>query len=144
MHGRPFSRHRNTDLWRTVSLGEFGLIGEPYMTIDYSDFYYFTDSGMTWDNAESVIRDRVSGTRVVRIRSTAELIDFLDVNRPPRVALLAHTDNWTNNPALWLWYRAMNTTANVLKRGVKVVRTGTGAAGPAMGAPPERRGPVWR
>ena len=35
MHGNPLSKWVNKDLWKRYDFKEFGIIGEPYLSIDY-------------------------------------------------------------------------------------------------------------
>jgi hypothetical protein len=37
MHGSPLSRHDNRALWKTYDYREFGIIGEPYFDVDYTN-----------------------------------------------------------------------------------------------------------
>ena len=59
MHGRPLSKYDNRDLWKKFDFRNFGLIGEAFLSIDYSDMYYFTDTGRNWDVSKSNLRDKV-------------------------------------------------------------------------------------
>jgi hypothetical protein len=61
MHGSPLSRHDNRDLWRHHDYRQLGLIGEPYLDVDFSRVLYLTDTGRRWDGDRVSIRDRVMG-----------------------------------------------------------------------------------
>ncbi|WP_337996689.1 hypothetical protein [Oleispirillum naphthae] len=115
MHGRPLSRHDNRDFWKHWRLEEFGLVAEPYLSIDYADMLYFSDSGMLWDNGAFNVRDVVAALPPPRVETTGDLIRVIASGRHPRIALLAHTDNWVNDRTLWLWYKTFNLAANAAK-----------------------------
>ena len=59
MHGRPFSKYDGRDFWKHYKLEDFNLVSEPYLTINYKDKYYFSDTGHVWNNARFNIRDIV-------------------------------------------------------------------------------------
>ena len=45
MHGSPTSKHDSRDLWKKYNYKDFGLIGEPYFDVDFSNMLYLTDTG---------------------------------------------------------------------------------------------------
>ena len=45
MHGNPFSKWDNRELWGKYSYRDFGIIGEPYFDIDFNKVFYLTDTG---------------------------------------------------------------------------------------------------
>jgi hypothetical protein len=59
MHGSPFSRHDNREMWKNHSYRELGIIGEPYFDVDFSKVMYLTDTGRRWDGRRVSIRDKV-------------------------------------------------------------------------------------
>jgi hypothetical protein len=115
MHGRPLSPHDNRDFWKHWHLEEFGLEAEPYLSIDYADMLYFSDSGMLWDNRAVNVRDVVAALSPPRVKTTGDLIRVIASGRYPRIALLTHTDNWVNDRGLWMWYKTFNLAANAAK-----------------------------
>ncbi|HHY29569.1 MAG TPA: hypothetical protein GX520_02585 [Syntrophaceticus sp.] len=48
MHGNPLTKYDNKKIWENCELGHFDLIGEPYLSLDYNQFLYLSDSGRTW------------------------------------------------------------------------------------------------
>ena len=49
MHGSPRSPWDSKDLWKHYDYRDFGIIGEPYFDIDFSEVLYLTDTGRRWD-----------------------------------------------------------------------------------------------
>ena len=45
MHGNPLSKWVNKDIWKKYDFKDFGIIGEPYLSIDFDRVAYFTDTG---------------------------------------------------------------------------------------------------
>jgi len=60
MHGSPRSKYDNKDIWKKFDYRELGIIGEPYLDIDFNEVLYLTDTGRRWDGYKVSIRDKVS------------------------------------------------------------------------------------
>ena len=52
MHGSSSSKYDNRDIWSHAALSDFGLIGEPYLSIDFDKVFYLTDTGYAWDKKQ--------------------------------------------------------------------------------------------
>jgi len=61
MHGSPFSKYDNRDLWKYYDYRDFGIIAEPYFDIDFSKVLYLTDTGRRWDGDFVSVRDKIGG-----------------------------------------------------------------------------------
>jgi hypothetical protein len=61
MEGAPLSNHNNLDLWNTYNYRDYGIIGEPYLDLDFSKILYLTDTGRRWDGDKVSVRDKVEG-----------------------------------------------------------------------------------
>jgi hypothetical protein len=44
MHGSPVSKHDNRLLWEKYNYRNYGIIGEPYLNIDFQTVTYLTDT----------------------------------------------------------------------------------------------------
>ncbi|MCT7528523.1 hypothetical protein N5T79_05145 [Aliarcobacter cryaerophilus] len=121
MHGRPFSKYDSRDFWKYYKLEDFDLVAEPYINIDYSDIYYFSDTGLSWNNTKFNIRDKVVSDKYYVVESTNELMELFKNKKIDKVALLTHTDNWVDEPLVWLYYNSLNTCVNYAKRFLKLV-----------------------
>jgi hypothetical protein len=115
MHGSSMSSFDNRKLWEHASLDDFGIIAEPYLTIDYSDIFYLTDTGRRWDGGKYSVRDSVSNHFKLSFRSTNDIIRAIQNNiLPDKVLLQSHT-LWTNEIAQWLWLEFREKTRNRIK-----------------------------
>jgi|MTBAKSStandDraft_1061840.scaffolds.fasta_scaffold06242_6 hypothetical protein len=115
MHGRSLSPHNNLDFWKKYTLEQFGLIAEPYLTIDYSDMYYFSDTSHCWNNYRYNLRDVVISLGSRGIETTDELIAFLQDSEPKKGALLTHSNFWVDSWCLWWGNRCLFFLLNQLK-----------------------------
>lgn len=96
-HGNPLTRYDNKTIWGKCRFSDFGLLGEPYLSIDYNEVAYFTESGRTWteDKAQK-IKDAVNSKfDHVRIKSTDDLIEVVNRGNLPNICILTHPERWT-------------------------------------------------
>ena len=120
MHGSPRSRFDNLDLWKKYDYKKLGLIGEPYIDIDFSDVFYLTDTGRRWDGATVSVKDWVdsgfSGAEFL-FRSTHEIIAAAETNRlPSRIMINVHPQRWTNSIGPWVRELVWQNIKNQVKR----------------------------
>lgn len=105
MHGASFSKYNNLDFWKNNTLEDFDLAAEPYLTIDYSDMYYFSDTGLCWDNQRFNLRDIVDSKGTVEIRNTPHLIHFIATQDDLKGAMLTHSNIWTDRMPVLMFYK---------------------------------------
>lgn len=116
MHGSPLSRWDNRAIWKTAKLSDFGLLGEPYLSIDYGRVLYLTDTGRSWNGARYSIRDRVTSPVLRTINSTKELaFAALNGGLHDQVVLTVHPERWSAKYSAWLWQLLWQTTKNLGK-----------------------------
>lgn len=115
MHGRPFSAYDNRDLWKKFKLSDFGVVAEAFLSINYSDVYYLTDTGRTWGQSKANIRDHVKGGRVADVQTTFELALFIQKNTDKKIALVMHPERWESHWLSWLEQWVKDAATNVAK-----------------------------
>jgi hypothetical protein len=124
MHGSPTSKHDSKDLWKNYSYRELGIIGEPYLDIDFSKVLYLTDTGRRWDSHKVSVRDRVdiTQTRILegkgyRIRFTKDIIRAAKNKAlPDRIMINIHPQRWDNQPLPWFRELILQRTKNFIKQ----------------------------
>ena len=122
MHGRPLSKVNNLDLWKHDDFNRFDLIGEAFLSINYSDIYYFTDTGRSWDEKKNNLRDFTkSGKGCQNIQNTNDLIQFIEAHKRNNIAIVAHPERWNNNRFYWLLYYGFDFTVNIIKKILKLL-----------------------
>jgi len=99
MHGSSYSRYDNRLLWQKYRLQDFGLVGEPYITVDFDKVYYLTDTGYAWDGSNKyATRDIVKSSHNISFHRTNEIIDAINTGKfPMQCMILIHTV-WSDNP----------------------------------------------
>jgi hypothetical protein len=118
MHGRPLSKYTNKDMWKDKSFKTYGIEADAFLSVDYSDVYYFTDTGRSWSSNSINLRDKVEGLNA-EVANTNELIEFIKKNKLAKIALVTHPERW-NDPGIgFLHSWLMDKTANSIKYLIK-------------------------
>ena len=101
MHGSSSSKWDNRLLWEKFNLKNYNLIGEPYLSLDFSKIFYLTDTGYAWDGGKYAVRDVVENPFGLSFHNTDQIIQCIKDNQFPNQAMiLAHT-LWTDNYIKW-------------------------------------------
>lgn len=123
MHGAPTSQYDSKDLWLHYNYRDYGIIGEPYFDIDFSNLFYLTDTGRRWDGYKVSVRDKIPvyqdqwiGQGLV-YHSTSDIIYAAQQGTlPSRIMITTHPQRWTNQPMAWLTEMVLQTAKNIVKR----------------------------
>ncbi len=103
MHGKPLSTWNNLDLWTKFDYKDYGLAGEPYLSIDFDKVLYLTDTGNCWDGHQYSIRDCVKSSFSHCIHGTDDLISHLKQQLfPQQIMLNVHPARWNDCLSKWL------------------------------------------
>ncbi len=122
MHGRPLSPYDNRDLWKTYNFEDYKIFGEAFLSIDYSDMYYFTDTGRSWSNDSLNLRDNVKNSLQADLKNTASLIQFILNNKNAKIAVITHPERWSNTLIEHLIDSLKDSVINMIKRVIKFIR----------------------
>ncbi len=101
MHGRPFKPYDNRDLWRKpenhqLLQAKFGILGEVYLDIDYTDIAYVNDTGRNWTAGKANRRDHVNSQVPADFQSATELLTYLQEQPHPKLVFQIHPERWTD------------------------------------------------
>ena len=117
MHGSPMSKWDNRALWEKYDYKEFGIVGEPYFDVNFDEVFYITDTGRRWDGNKVSVRDKVSSKFDLSFRSTDDLINAFERNElPDKIMQNIHPQRWTDNKALWIKEKYVQSGKNVIKK----------------------------
>ena len=119
MHGNPFTNFDNRDLIKSVNLNKYDIIGEAYLSIDFSKMMYFTDTGRTWGSTILNIKDHVPNDQQSiknnqNIKSTKDLIKLLS-KRESNIYINTHPERWSNCILSWVIFWLKDFLVNILK-----------------------------
>jgi len=112
---------KNRDLWNKnkckYDFKKFGIIGEPYLSIDYSGVSrpeYLSDTSRSW-NLKYKVKDFPDNYKPrVKIKKTDELIGFIKKG-DMSMCILAHPDKWNNCIFPWFKELIFQNSKNMVK-----------------------------
>ena len=129
MHGAPQSQFDGKELWKTCDYRTYGIIGEPYFDIDYSQVFYLTDTGRRWDGFHVSVRDKIPVYQDQWIKqglifhTTDNIIKAIESGQlPEKVLITTHPQRWTDNSGAWVKEYVAQTIKNQVKRTLIVLR----------------------
>lgn len=127
MHGRPLKPYDNRDLWRAperraLLRERFECLGEIYLDIDYRDIAYLSDTGRSWSGGAN-LRDHVESEVSLGLRSSRDLLRYLQGQPHPRLVFQIHPERWADGLLPWGVQLATDTALNGIKRALQVGRT---------------------
>lgn len=114
MHGSSGSRFDNRDLWKRYSLHDYGLIGEPYLSLDFDQVLYLSDTGRRWNGFKMSLRDKVETRFNYNFYSTHDIIREID-SLPAHILFTAHPEQWTDNIPEWLFVKLFSIAHTAYK-----------------------------
>jgi len=123
-HGSPLSPWDSLDIWHHASPSDFGLLGEAYLQIDYSDVAYYTDTGRSWFAEGTNLRDRVESKdlELETVRTTDELVAIVEAKRYPAICIQTHPERWNATAIGETRSLLFDWSANTAKRAIRALR----------------------
>jgi len=115
MHGSPLSKYDNRDLWKNFKYVDYGILGEPYFDIDFSEVFYLTDTGRRWDGEKVSVRDKVNTPFNLTFKSTHDILENIH-KLPAKIMITTHPQRWTNKPFPWMKELVLQNAKNIVKR----------------------------
>jgi len=117
MHGSPLSRWDNRKIWEIYDYRTYGIIGEPYYDLDFTQVLYLTDTGRKWNGTRMTVRDRVKSGFTHNIKTTFELLEHINNGTlPERILLNVHPERWENNFLAWSRQWLFQNIKNIFKK----------------------------
>jgi hypothetical protein len=128
MHGNPLSPHDNREMWTAPGAPAFeayDLLGEAYLSMDFTDVTYFSDTGRTWRDGPLKIKDHTmgEGSKTVTADETVDLVRLLRNGEVDRSCILAHPNRWADSYPELLAERSKDGAVNLIKRGMRLLPT---------------------
>jgi hypothetical protein len=124
MHGSPLSPHNNLDLWRSRDLKELNLEAEAFLTVDYMDCLYLTDTGRSWSEQSVNLRDHPPGAKLPppSVTDTHSLVRLIESGACRRIAISAHPERWDDTLPAWTIQWGKDLAANAIKALLQALR----------------------
>ena len=114
MHGSAMGEYDNRIIWQKYNYRDLGIIGEPYMDLDFDEFAYLTDTGRRWNGEKYSLRDKVKSKYIFNFKSTWDIIASI-YRLPDKIMFTIHPQRWHNEPVLWLKEMVFQNAKNQIK-----------------------------
>lgn len=122
MHGSPRSPYDSKDIWKQYDYRSLNIIGEPYLSTDFSKMLYLTDTGRRWDGYKVSVRDKIEGyqeewnAKGWSFHSTDDIITALQENRLPNcIMITTHPQRWFDFGIGWVKELMLQNAKNIVK-----------------------------
>lgn len=116
MHGSPLSKWDNKQLWTRYDYREFGILGEPYVDMDFDKIFYLTDTGRRWNSNNISVRDKVDSAYTHDFRTTVDIVAAIGSNSlPDEIMVNVHPHRWNDNNLLWFQELVWQNIKNIGK-----------------------------
>jgi len=123
MHGSPLAKESNLTIWEHYNLCEEG-VKDVIKSADFSEFAFFTDTGRTFGQSKANLRDFVGSEHIFEdIKSSDDLVGFLDSKAHRLVYFSTHPERWTDKKLGWFSQMLKDKAVNVIKIGLKTLRS---------------------
>lgn len=119
---KVFTSWLNADIWKEYDFRDYGITGEAYISMDFNDVFYFSDTGMSWNNRyrmKDVISQTSSGINDIEIKNTTDILNIIKSYRANHIYLLVHADQWRDNLPDWIKWSILKHIRNTGKLGLK-------------------------
>lgn len=115
MHGSSFSKYDNRLLWKNFEYRSLGILGEPYLDLNYKNINYFSDTGGTWKDFGQRTRDIIQSDLKVFLQNTDDLIGQIKSLNFNKAVILMHPDRWNDNIIFWNYEFITKNIKNFIK-----------------------------
>ena len=115
-----FDSWESKDIWERYDFGDYGIIGEPYLSIDFNEVVYLSDTNRSWIDTKYRMKDRIereseSGKKMA-IKKTDDLILSIGEGAFQKMHVLIHPSNWKEKFVEWLRWLLLQQVRNTGKR----------------------------
>jgi len=119
-HEDVFTHWTSRDLWTKYNFKDFGIIGEAYLSINFDEILYLSDTGRSWNSTRYKIKDFVDdGLHIqIKVKHTDDIIKIIK-KRDMNIYILVHANQWKENFREWLKWLMLQQIRNAGKLGLK-------------------------
>lgn len=115
-HGAVLSRWDDKSLWEKHDFRIFGITAEVYLSFNFNEILYLTETGRSWNESESNIKDRVKSKLNFSFTATSSLISAVkNAKLPGKIMLNIHPQRWSNNVIDWTFELIAQNIKNIAK-----------------------------
>ncbi|MCX9010317.1 MAG: hypothetical protein OIN66_04255 [Candidatus Methanoperedens sp.] len=116
---RIFDNWESKELWKRYDFKTYGIIGEPYLSLNFDEIMYLSDTNRSWVDTRYRIKDKIQSRRAIgvyNIKCTEDIIQELKSGRLRKVHILIHPSNWKDNFSDWTKWLLLQQIRTIGKR----------------------------
>lgn len=125
MHGNPLTAYDNREMWNgSVGFKTYELLGEAYLSMDFVDVTYFSDTGRNWRDGRLKVKDNPVGEskKAMQVDTTDQLCEIIFSTDVSRLCVLSHPNRWANTFGEYLIELSKDKVTNLGKYGIQAVK----------------------
>ena len=120
---KVFTNWINADIWKKYNFKDFGIKGEAYISVDFNDVIYLSDTGMNWNNKyrmkDLTNRSSTDHNSDFKVENTNDIINMIKNYKVNHIYLLVHADQWRDNLSDWIKWSVLKHIRNTGKQALK-------------------------
>jgi len=117
---KTFVPWASKDLWKKYDFRKYGIIGDAYLSIDFKEVVYISDTNRSWSDTKHRLKDFVEGNSKVIIKNTDDLIGIIERCEFKKILILTHPPNWRDDFGGWLKWLMLQEIKNAGKTCLKI------------------------
>ena len=119
---KTFVNFDSRDLWKVYDFRDYGIIGDAYLSINFNDVVYVSDTNRNWSDTKHRLRDFVANNNnfSITIESTDDLIGIVEKEIVPKILILTHPPNWRDGFKDWVKWLMIQKIKNTGKTCLKI------------------------
>lgn len=114
-----FDNWKSKELWNRYDFKNYGIIGEPYLSLNFNEILYLSDTNTSWIDTNYRLKDKIDSDKMHRkynIRSTDDIIKELKTGKLQKVHILTHPSNWKEKFFEWIKWSMLQQIRNTGKK----------------------------
>ncbi|MCW7080715.1 MAG: hypothetical protein OCU16_06425 [Candidatus Methanospirare jalkutatii] len=119
---KTFVNFDSRDLWKIYNFENYGIIGDAYLSINFSEVAYISDTNRSWSDTKHRLRDFVerNNNYSIAIKNTDNLIRIIEEGIIPKILILTHPPNWRDGFVNWVKWLMIQKVKNIGKTCLKI------------------------
>nr|WP_321497940.1 hypothetical protein [uncultured Methanolobus sp.] len=117
-----FDHWESKDIWNYYSYQKYGIIGEPYLSIDFTEVAYISDTNRSWADSNYRLKDKIKAEEnYLFLETTDDLINSIKKGEIEKLHMLIHPSNWKNTLLEWISWYLLQKVRNYGKRVLSIL-----------------------
>jgi len=119
---KTFVNFDSRDLWKIYNFENYGIIGDAYLSINFNEVAYISDTNRSWSDTKHRLRDFVerNNNYSIAIKNTDNLIRIIEEGIIPKILILTHPPNWRDGFVNWVKWLMIQKVKNIGKTCLKI------------------------